>query len=160
LPRRCWTSVACYFLLLPDDLIDFGKSAAAASGFASNFYFWKTSGYLPARRNQTFAAHLVALGRRAIYIFAPILIYVLTRLSARKSLWVLALIMLISLCASVARSFWRRHSAFSVCLARLGIADRGLAGHARSRFVIVLNTARSAWFYRRGFDRRGHVVPA
>lgn len=100
------TSVACYFLLLPDDLIDFGKSAAAASGFASNFYFWKTSGYFASAAQTKPLLHTWSLSvEEQFYIFAPILIYALTRLSTRKSLWALAVIMLISLCASVAAIF-------------------------------------------------------
>jgi len=100
------TSVACYFLLLPDDLIDFGKSAAAASAFASNFYFWKTSGYFASAAQTKPLLHTWSLSvEEQFYIFAPLLIYALSRLSTRKSLWVLAVIMLGSLAFSVAAIF-------------------------------------------------------
>lgn len=100
------TSAACYFLLLPDDLVDFGKSAAAASAFASNFYFWKTSGYFASAAQTKPLLHTWSLSvEEQFYIFSPLLIYALSRISARKALWALALIMLASLAVSIAAVF-------------------------------------------------------
>ena len=39
------TAAAGWFILLPSDFIDLGKTVIAQSVFASNFYFWDTSGY-------------------------------------------------------------------------------------------------------------------
>jgi len=38
------TSIISYFILIPDSLVDFGKSILSIISFSSNFYFWITGG--------------------------------------------------------------------------------------------------------------------
>ena len=40
--------IAAYFILMPTDLLHFGKSVIATTAFVSNVFFWSTSGYFDA----------------------------------------------------------------------------------------------------------------
>jgi len=100
------TGLACSFLLLPEDLVDFGKSAAAASVFASNFYFWATSGYFASAAHTKPLLHTWSLSvEEQFYIFAPLFIFGLSRLSARKGMGIIAAVLLASLSFSIMTVF-------------------------------------------------------
>ena len=49
LPAMLFVSVVCLpfamVILLPQDMVNFGKSLIAVVTFSSNFFFWKESGY-------------------------------------------------------------------------------------------------------------------
>lgn len=60
-------------ILMPSELRDFGKSAAAAASFVSNIYFWKTAGYFDASAETKALLHTWSLGvEEQFYIFWPI----------------------------------------------------------------------------------------
>ena len=100
------TFVLAYTLLLPDDLIDYTKSLTASSAFASNVYFWKTSGYFSADAHTKPLLHTWSLSvEEQFYIFAPLLVYFLYRLGRKRRALILLPLLLSSLALSVIAVF-------------------------------------------------------
>jgi peptidoglycan/LPS O-acetylase OafA/YrhL len=70
------TWIAAWFLLLPTEMLDFSKSLAAAGYFASNFFFWNSSGYFDAASTLRPALHTWSLAvEEQFYIFMPVAMY-------------------------------------------------------------------------------------
>jgi peptidoglycan/LPS O-acetylase OafA/YrhL len=69
------STVAASIILLPDDLVEFGKSALATLGFVSNIFFWRQSGYFDAAAELKPLLHTWSLAvEEQFYIFFPILV--------------------------------------------------------------------------------------
>ena len=65
-------SVVAARYLLPAELVAYGKSMLAATASASNFYFWRHSGYFDSPDIVSAATHLVAgSGRAILYLVSP-----------------------------------------------------------------------------------------
>lgn len=100
------TAIAATLILLPDDLVDFGKSLAATSGFVSNFYFWKTSGYFAASAQTKPLLHTWSLAvEEQYYLLAPMAFAAIARWGGRRWLLLLGPFAVVSLACSIAAVF-------------------------------------------------------
>jgi peptidoglycan/LPS O-acetylase OafA/YrhL len=101
------TTIACWFLLLPADLEEYGKSLAATLGFGSNIYFWRDSGYFQTAADLKPLLHTWSLAvEEQFYIFFPPALWLVHRY-ARK--WLLAFLVGGAL-ASLLLSAWAAHA--------------------------------------------------
>lgn len=96
------TSALSAWLLLPEDLADFGKSLVATSLFASNFVFWQEAGYFGPAAETRPLLHTWSLAvEEQFYILFPLfLAYVAARRSrpyVAATTWVVALSFTLSL---------------------------------------------------------------
>lgn len=100
------TTIAAIWLLLPTDLIDYGKSVVASSSFLANMYFWKTSGYFSPEAATRPLLHMWSLSvEEQYYVIAPAAFYLIHRyLRARWKIW-LGIPLLASFLFSVAAVF-------------------------------------------------------
>lgn len=84
------TSVAAFALLLPELLQDFSQSLVSVAGFASNFYFWQTSGYFANDALLRPMLHTWSLSvEEQFYVFMPIAAFAVFHFFGRR--WRLAL---------------------------------------------------------------------
>lgn len=95
------STVVAFLLLFPDQLIDFAKSLIAAEVFASNIWFWRTSGYFAAQGGILPLLHTWSLAvEEQFYLFIPILILLLGR-RGRSLRIVIVVLAILSFAASV-----------------------------------------------------------
>ncbi len=74
------TSVAALLFLTPTALTDFSRSLASVSAFASNFYFWKASGYFENSALLRPLLHTWSLAvEEQFYIFMPVAAFLVHR---------------------------------------------------------------------------------
>lgn len=93
------STVAALVLLLPGDLLAFGKSMGSALLFGSNVYFWRQSGYFATITETWPLLHTWSLGvEEQFYIFFPLCILVLGRWRRR--------VLPIAIVAMMIASFW------------------------------------------------------
>jgi peptidoglycan/LPS O-acetylase OafA/YrhL len=86
--------------LLPDELVEFSKSLLSATFSASNFYFWRQSGYFD-HRNSSLLLHTWSLAvEEQFYILFPIFLVVVRRLFPKRLRISVVLLFLASLIAS------------------------------------------------------------
>ena len=79
------TLAAGYFLLLPEDLKELGKSAIAQSFMGSNFYFWSNGGYFARNSETEPLLHTWSLAvEEQFYLVFPLLILLLSRTWTRR----------------------------------------------------------------------------
>ncbi|MCW3835099.1 acyltransferase family protein [Sphingomonas canadensis] len=94
------------FLLLPSELNGLGNSAAAASGFVSNIYFWRDSGYFAGAAETKPLLHTWSLGvEEQFYLFYPLLLMVMRRFAPRHLRAVLIVVGLLSFAVSLAACY-------------------------------------------------------
>jgi peptidoglycan/LPS O-acetylase OafA/YrhL len=73
----------CLFML-PSEVAPLGKSAAAAGGFVSNIYFWKTADYFAGSADLKPLLHTWSLGvEEQFYIFYPLMVMFIMRYMKR-----------------------------------------------------------------------------
>ena len=90
-----------WFVLLPDQLIDFSKSLEAVPVFVSNVFFWKNTGYFATNTAEKPLIHTWSLGiEEQYYLLFPLLIMLFWRLGYRKLIVLIATILLLSLWVS------------------------------------------------------------
>jgi len=71
-------------LMLPSEVAPLGESAAAAGGFVSNIYFWKTADYFAGSADLKPLLHTWSLGvEEQFYIFYPLMIMFVLRFLKR-----------------------------------------------------------------------------
>lgn len=93
------SAIAAFYILLPGDLLAFGKSMGSALLFGSNVYFWRQSGYFATITETWPLLHTWSLGvEEQFYIFFPLCILVLGRWRRR--------ILPVAIVAMMAVSFW------------------------------------------------------
>ena len=75
------TLAAAYFILLPQDFLELGRSAFAAVSFVSNIYFYLNTGYFDLSAEKMPLLHTWSLGvEEQFYLIWPAFILVLSRL--------------------------------------------------------------------------------
>jgi len=80
--------IAAWFLLFPNQLIDFAKSSLSTTAFSSNFWFWSQSGYFRAQDSISPLLHTWSLAvEEQFYIIMPFVIWL-----GRKHLVLLSVI--------------------------------------------------------------------
>lgn len=80
------TTVAATLVLLPMDLIGFGKSLLATIGFAANIYFWRDTDYFSRLAEEKPLLHMWSLGvEEQFYVLFPLLLWVLARYARRTA---------------------------------------------------------------------------
>jgi len=91
-----------WFILLPRDFYDLGKSTVAQAVLAANIYFWRESGYFAKGVEFLPLLHTWSLAvEEQFYLFFPLLLVALNRFS-RKFLFPIALLLCgISFCLSI-----------------------------------------------------------
>jgi peptidoglycan/LPS O-acetylase OafA/YrhL len=73
-------SVAGFFLLLPSDYLDLGRSAAAQAAFVANIFFWRETGYFSGGADQKALLHTWSLAvEEQFYLIFPLLLLGLFR---------------------------------------------------------------------------------
>lgn len=88
----------CWLWMLPGELEGYSRSLAATISFAANFHFWLSSDYFGRATELMPLLHTWSLAvEEQFYIFFPILLLVLRRISARQLFAVLFCISLVSL---------------------------------------------------------------
>ena len=96
------TSAVAAVLLMPSDLVEYGRSLIATSVFSSNFYFWKSSGYFEVDANLRPMLHTWSLAvEEQFYIFMPIALLLAHRFLKGRWLAVLAPVWIASLALSI-----------------------------------------------------------
>ncbi len=97
------SAVAAALLLEPAAQADFARSAAATAGFASNLLFWKSSGYFDVAAQTRPLLHTWSLAvEEQFYLFIPLLLPLVLRVSRRFAGAALLVAGLASLAVSVA----------------------------------------------------------
>jgi len=97
------TVVAGWFILLPSDFMDLGKSVLAQAGFGGNFYFWLSGGYFAAPAMLKPLLHTWSLSvEEQFYLFFPLLFIAGCKWKISTLRWVIGLA---ALCSLVQRSF-------------------------------------------------------
>ncbi|MGH6812024.1 MAG: acyltransferase family protein [Methylocella sp.] len=81
------TTLAAMALLLPSDLIGYGKSLLATLAFVANIYFWRTLGYFDHAAEEKPLLHIWSLGvEEQFYILFPLILALLARYWRRGAL--------------------------------------------------------------------------
>jgi peptidoglycan/LPS O-acetylase OafA/YrhL len=123
LPALCamliGTSAAAAWLLLPTDLLAFGRSVLATGAFASNILFWQESGYFGRAAEEIPLLHTWSLAvEEQFYILFPLfLVYVATR-RGRRYVVATALVSAVTFVLSVVLVTTDRDAAFYLAPAR------------------------------------------
>jgi peptidoglycan/LPS O-acetylase OafA/YrhL len=94
-------TMAASLLLLPTDLIGYGKSLLATLGFVANIYFWSDTDYFSRAAEAKPLLHLWSLGvEEQFYIFFPLILAALARRRRRIALPAILLLTIGSLAAN------------------------------------------------------------
>jgi len=89
------------FLLLPQFELEFSKSVASVSVFASNILFWRESGYFATATELKPLIHTWSLAvEEQFYIFFPVFLFLIWKLGRSKALGFIALTLVASLAAA------------------------------------------------------------
>lgn len=92
------TSLVAVVLLLPKDLVGYGRSLLAALGFVANIHFWWVIDYFAPISGEKPLLHTWSLGvEEQFYLLFPLLMMGLLRLRAVTAMAVLAAIVVVSL---------------------------------------------------------------
>jgi peptidoglycan/LPS O-acetylase OafA/YrhL len=96
-----FTTMAAIVLLLPADLIGYGKSMLATLGFVANIYFWRDTDYFSRAAEAKPLLHVWSLGvEEQFYIIFPLLIAAFARFWPRATFPAIVLLTLVSLAAN------------------------------------------------------------
>ena len=124
LPALLLVMLAClpfaWLWLLPGDARDFAASVVAVCVFASNFLFWRESGYFGAAMDLKPLAHTWSLGvEEQYYLLYPPLLMLLWRLGKRHITGFFIVLTAISLAAAQWGSEYHPQAAFYLLPARM-----------------------------------------
>jgi peptidoglycan/LPS O-acetylase OafA/YrhL len=96
------STLAALALLLPTDLMNYGKSLIATLGFVQNVYFWRDTDYFSRAAEEKPLLHLWSLGiEEQFYLLFPLLLVVLARFWRHGALPVVILATLASLTINI-----------------------------------------------------------
>lgn len=142
------SSIATLLLYLPDDLIQFSRSARKTSLFVSNIFFNKTTtGYFAPNTLQLPLLHTWSLSIEwQCYLLLPILIYSLNRFLSRKLVFIVLLgltlfFLVVTLCSSKyfpAQSYYQFSSRIFEFLIGALIAIMPLKNLATNKYALNL----------------------
>jgi peptidoglycan/LPS O-acetylase OafA/YrhL len=98
LPALFFVMLAClpfaWFWLLPSDMKEFSDSVLAVTAFASNIFFWKTSGYFETATELKPLLHTWSLAvEEQYYLLFPLFLIAVWRLGTR---WIAAILVVIA----------------------------------------------------------------
>ena len=94
---------AAWLILLPSDMWNFSQTMVTVSGFYSNIFFWKTSGYFESAAELKPLLHTWSLAvEEQYYVLFPIFLLIAWRFGQRAILFIL----LIVGCVSLALAQW------------------------------------------------------
>jgi peptidoglycan/LPS O-acetylase OafA/YrhL len=140
------TTIAATIVLLPSDLADYGKSLVSTSTFASNFYFWKTSGYFAASAQTKLLLHTWSLSvEEQYYLFAPICFWAIYQYGRSSWLLFLTPLAVLSLLVSVTAVFVAPTAGFFLFPTRIwelllgaiiALSNRSLVRYPRIREIM------------------------
>jgi peptidoglycan/LPS O-acetylase OafA/YrhL len=100
------TTLASMVLLLPADLIGYGKSLLATLAFVANIYFWRDTNYFSAAAEQKPLLHIWSLGvEEQFYVLFPLILVLLARWWPRRTLYAIAALTIGSLTANMLAVF-------------------------------------------------------
>ncbi|MDR1045323.1 MAG: acyltransferase [Candidatus Adiutrix sp.] len=106
-------SLAAWFLFLPFEFKNFGRSLAATATFWANILFWRQTGYFDAESFTKPLLHCWSLAvEEQFYIFFPLLLAFLHRKTGRRLWSALAFLALLSLALSAGQVLSRPETAF------------------------------------------------
>lgn len=106
------TFIASYFLLLPFEFREFGKSLVASAIYLSNVYFYRQAGYFDTASDEKVLLHTWSLSvEEQFYIFLPLLMVLLAR-NRQVLLGVLATCFAASLVLCIAATAFSPTAAF------------------------------------------------
>lgn len=112
-------AVLTYFLLLPGDLVRFGKSMITTVFFASNLLFWQETGYFTPGAETTPLLHTWSLAiEEQFYIFFPWTVVALYSFSPRRIPLLLGVLAALSFLVSVWATSTRPVAAFYLAPSR------------------------------------------
>ena len=105
LPALFFVMLVClpmaWWLMLPQEAVGFGRSLVAVSAFASNMFFWRTSGYFDLAAEEKPLLHTWSLGvEEQFYVVFPVLLALCWRWGTRRLVTLLLLLAAASLLAS------------------------------------------------------------
>jgi peptidoglycan/LPS O-acetylase OafA/YrhL len=113
------TSAIAAWLLLPVDLVAFGKSVLATSVFASNVLFWQESGYFGRAADETPLLHTWSLAvEEQFYILFPLFLVFVAARRGRRYVVATALVSAAAFVLSVVLVTTDRDAAFYLAPAR------------------------------------------
>lgn len=111
--------VAAFFLLLPQTFTEFSKSLVAATLFASNMLFDRSTGYFASPAEREVLLHTWSLAiEEQFYLLFPLLLLTARRFAGGRFLPVLLPILALSLAFGVASELLRPHQSFYLLPAR------------------------------------------
>src|SRR3984957_538905 len=97
------TTAAAVLLLLPADLIGYGRSLLATLTFVANIYFWRATNYFAAASEYKPLLHLWSLGvEEQFYILFPLILLLLARWWPNRALYVVGALTAGSLAVNMA----------------------------------------------------------
>jgi len=95
-------TVVAVVLLLPADLVGYGRSLLATLAFAANIYFWRDTNYFSRAAEEKPLLHLWSLGvEEQFYILFPLLLALLARFWPRGAIPVLVMLVVGSFALNV-----------------------------------------------------------
>jgi peptidoglycan/LPS O-acetylase OafA/YrhL len=96
------STLAAAVLLLPSDLIGYGRSLLATLAFSANIYFWRDTNYFSAAAEQKPLLHIWSLGvEEQFYVLFPLILVLLARRWPGRTLHAIALLAVGSLGANM-----------------------------------------------------------
>jgi len=140
------TTIAAAIILLPSDLVDYGRSLVSTSTFISNFYFWKTSGYFAAPAQTKLLLHTWSLSvEEQYYLFAPIYFWAIYQYGRSSWLLFLTPLAILSFLVSVTAVFVAPTAGFFLFPTRIwelllgaiiALSNRSLVRYPRTREIM------------------------
>jgi len=114
------TLVLGCIILLPNQLRDLGRSAAATSAFASNIYFYLTSDYFAAASDAKPLVHTWSLAvEEQFYLLYPLLLWALRGMARQRLAWVIGGMALVSFVAGGWLAIYQPSAGFFLLPARI-----------------------------------------
>lgn len=114
------SSILAYWMLLPNELKDFGQSVVTSTLFSSNFLFWLESGYFDAPAEVKPLLHTWSLAvEEQFYLFYPVTLIALIKLAPNKFRFSLFLLLLTSFICNIYLTKYAPSSAFYLAPGRM-----------------------------------------